>query len=113
MSKVIQVHVDEKLAFLVEVQEDDDIQLDSAESQRPELPPGAKPTGILTGVMETMSKTVLAVVQYVREGFVGANHPDELALEFSITLKGMLACEYSNAIFFGITNTLTFFEIRS
>lgn len=88
MSNVISVRVDENLAFLVEAPSNDEalpaLALGSVEG----LPPGAIPTGRFTDAMSGMSTTVRAVVKFIRDGFVHANHPDELSVEFSVALKG-------------------------
>jgi hypothetical protein len=87
MSKIIPIRVDDNLTFFVEV-EDADFNVESGAQDSHRLPPGAKPTGRITDSIEKMSNTVLAVVKYIRDGFVRANHPDELEVEFSVTLKG-------------------------
>jgi hypothetical protein len=87
MSKVIRVRVDNDISFLVEVA-DTEHRVESTNEAFANLPPGARPTGTIADSVESMSSTVRAVVDCVRKGFVRANHPDELGVEFSITLKG-------------------------
>lgn len=91
MSIITIVQVDENLSFLVEADNDTTKSSEFKDRVVPGLPPGASPTGILASATKTMTQTVAAVVKFVREGFEVGSHPDELKIEFGITLKGQAA----------------------
>lgn len=87
MEDIVKIKVDDDLTFLVEVRYDN-VPSISNEMQDLQLPPGATPTGRFSDSMKEMSNTILAVIKYVQDGFNKASHPDEMTIEFSITLKG-------------------------
>ncbi|MBI5385125.1 MAG: hypothetical protein HZA90_10605 [Verrucomicrobia bacterium] len=88
MKTIKTVQVDEALTFFVETTDD---QLAPTLDSRQDLPPGARPTGKFTDVFSSMARTIQAAVKFVLAGFVQANRPDELTVEFSVALKGEAA----------------------
>ena len=85
--KFTRIEVDEQLSFLVQTEDESYITEDVGAPTSP-LPPGAIPTGSGWDAVLAMKRTMEAVVSYVRQGFLVATHPDELSVEFSISLKG-------------------------
>ena len=90
MSKIVKIEVENGLSFWAEVDEVREFTA-STSSSDPNLPPGASPTGFADDVQKSAAmakQTVKAVVAYVKDSFTEFNSPDELQLEFNLTLKG-------------------------
>jgi hypothetical protein len=90
MSKIVRIHVNDELSFLVET-EDEELNIEDPQGEQSlSLPPGAVPTGAITDKLEDLKHTVTSAVSCIREGFPSEIHPDELTLEFNIALKGSI-----------------------
>ena len=90
MSKIVEIKVEDGLSFFAEVSEDKKVP-SSTSSRDPNLPPGANPTGFADDVQKSAAmakQTIKSVVAYVKDSFTEFNSPDELELEFSLTLTG-------------------------
>jgi hypothetical protein len=85
VSSIIRVGLEDGSSFLAQV---DDIDVNRASDKTP--PPGSL-ASVLDGTSrssELARETVKAAVMYIRNAFDAFNHPDEIAMEFSIALKG-------------------------
>ena len=90
MSKIVRIHVNDELSFLVET-EDEELNIEDPQGEQSlSLPLGAVPTGAITDKLEDLKHTVTSAVSCIREGFPSEIHPDELTLEFNIALKGSI-----------------------
>ena len=84
MSEQITIRVDDELSFMVEVNQD--TPGTTAPAGR-DLPPGARPTSKVDP-MGAAEDAFAAIGAYLRRTALAATRPDELAVEFSVALKG-------------------------
>lgn len=89
MKVVKHVQVGERRYFFMEVDQEE-IQY-SPSSEDIDLPPGAYLTGATSNTADLIKQTVYSIATLIRQGFDSVESPNELTIEFSLSLKGEAA----------------------